>query len=190
MPKRCPPGVMCVENATLSFYILIIGALIYMLLKNNQLSVINMMNTAKSNLSINENYPFNMPHRQPLNNPYVSLGDPYNPPLKKSGFPSIATQGGGGGYSQIGFLSKTDGSNIMLPLMGRLLLARRDKWNYYCLSDSNNSIRLPVVASGKSCTGEQGCDDLNNGDTVYVEGYNDAFNVTMYDRESNVYVPW
>ena len=40
-------------------------------------------------------------------------------------------------------------------------------------------IKLPVVNRGKSCTGEYGCDNLQNGDTVYVEGYNDAFKATQ-----------
>ena len=50
------------------------------------------------------------------------------------------------------------------------------------MSDQNNSIKLPISNNGKSCTSEYGCDNLYNGDNVYVEGYNDAFKVTMYDN--------
>jgi len=72
--------------------------------------------------------------------------------------------------------------------MGRPLFTNRDKWQYYTLSEPNN-IKLPVVKNGKSCTNEYGCDNLYNGDTIYVEGYNDAFKVTVYDNDTIRYIP-
>ena len=74
--------------------------------------------------------------------------------------------------------------------MGRELYANRDKWQYYTMSDQNNSVKLPVSSNGKSCTGEYGCDSLSNGDTVYLEGYNDAFKVTMYENNVMQYIPF
>ena len=53
----------------------------------------------------------------------------------------------------------------------------------------NQAIKLPVTNAGRSCTSEYGCDNLYNGDTVYVEGYNDAFKVTMYDNNTIRYIP-
>ena len=58
------------------------------------------------------------------------------------------------------------------------------------MSDQNNSVKLPVSSNGKSCTNEYGCDSLSNGDTVYLEGYNDAFKVTMYDNNVMRYIPF
>jgi hypothetical protein len=83
-----------------------------------------------------------------------------------------------------------NGPETILPLMGRPLFTNRDKWQFYTMSDKNNSIKLPVTNAGKSCTGEYGCDNLYNGDTVYVEGYNDAFKVTMYDNAVMKYIPF
>ena len=74
--------------------------------------------------------------------------------------------------------------------MGRPLYTNRDKWQFYTLSDKNNSIKLPLSNKGKSCTSEYGCDNIYNGDTVYVEGYNDAFKITVYDNELPRYVPF
>ena len=51
-------------------------------------------------------------------------------------------------------------------------------------------IKLPISKNGKSCTGEYGCDDLFNGDSVYVEGYKDSFNVTMYENSGMRYIPF
>ena len=55
--------------------------------------------------------------------------------------------------------------------------------------DKNNMIKLPVTVKGRSGTDEYGCDNVYNGDTVYVEGYNDAFKVTAYDNNVMRYLP-
>ena len=43
---------------------------------------------------------------------------------------------------------------------------------------------------GRSCTSEYGCDSLYNGDNIFVEGYNDAFKVTIYDNDTPHYIPF
>ena len=53
-----------------------------------------------------------------------------------------------------------------------------------------NAIKLPMSKNGRSCTSEYGCDELMNGDTVYVEGYKDAFKVTIYENSSPQYIPY
>ena len=58
------------------------------------------------------------------------------------------------------------------------------------MSDRNPTIKLPLSNAGKSCTNEYGCDNLDNGDTVYVEGYNGTFNVTSYDNNVMRYIPY
>jgi hypothetical protein len=83
-----------------------------------------------------------------------------------------------------------NGKETMLPLMGRPLHTNRNKWQFYTMSDRFNSLKLPVSRNGRSCTNEYGCDDLNNGDSVFVEGYNDAFKVTIYDNNQPRYIPY
>jgi hypothetical protein len=114
--------------------------------------------------------------------------------------------GGGGGvrinvptrsvdttYRQVGILTRNgngNGQETILPLIGRPLFTNRDKWQFYTLSDKNNAIKLPVTVNGKSGTNEYGCNNVSTGDTVYVEGYNDAFKVTAYDSASLRYLPF
>lgn len=118
--------------------------------------------------------------------------------------------GGGGGvrvnvptrsvdttYRQVGILTRSGGGGggtasqeTILPLIGRPLFTNRDKWQFYTLSDKNNAIKLPVIINGKSGTGEYGCNNVSTGDTIYVEGYNDAFRVTAYDSASLRYLPF
>ena len=134
------------------------------------------------------------------------LEDPYAPPLRNdSYFGGIGGIGGGQNmmmpmaagvpinirtqgppantnYRQVGLLTRINGKETILPLMGRPLQKNRDKWQFYTMSDKNNSVKLPISFKKKSCTSEYGCDNIYNGDTVYVEGYKDAFQATIYDN--------
>jgi len=145
------------------------------------------------------------PIQFPMNGHNDILMDPYQAPLKDDrthvhprdssdprGIPiNTPTQSVDSTYRQVGILTRLngDGENI-LPLMGRPLFTNRDKWNFYTMTDKNNMIKLPITHKGRSCTNEYGCDNMYNGDTVYVEGYNDAFKVTMYDNNTMRYIPY
>jgi hypothetical protein len=131
------------------------------------------------------------PYQAPLRNDryFPSLGgafggDPRGMPI------NVPTQSVDSAYRQVGILTRLNGPEMILPLMGRPLFSNRDKWNFYTMSDKNNMIKLPVTNKGRSCTNEYGCDNLYNGDTVYVEGYNDAFKVTVYDNQVMRYIPF
>ena len=130
------------------------------------------------------------------------LLNPYEPPLRDDrvfnvsgrgtvGVPiNVSTQGVDTTYRQVGILTRMNGQEMILPLMGKPLFSNRDKWNFYTMSDKNNMIKLPITHKGKSCTNEYGCDNIYNGDTVYVEGYNDAFKATVYDNQVMKYIPF
>ena len=129
------------------------------------------------------------------------LMNPYAPPLKdervimtndvRGGIPiNINTRAVDTNYRQVGLLKRMNGQEMLLPLMGRPLYVGRDKWQYYTMSDSNNQIKLPVSFKSKSCTSEYGCDEISNGDTVYIDGINATFQVTMYDNATMRYLPF
>jgi hypothetical protein len=207
MSKRCPPGVLCIENVTI-IIVVIIFALIILFLnwKSNPRIIINEKETSQQPASmLNNSYsnmPFNMPFNMAGNMPEDVLLNPYQPPLRddryirmpldiRGGIPiNIPTQSVDTSYRQVGLLTRVNGSETILPLMGRPLFTNRDKWNFYTMSDKNNSVKLPISNKGRSCTNEYGCDNLYNGDTVYVEGYNDAFKVTVYDNQIMRYLPF
>ena len=104
----------------------------------------------------------------------------------------IYTHGLPENYSQIGVLTRLSGSgDMILPLMGRRSTGNRSKYQYYTFSNSGNlNSRLPVSVNGKSCTSEYGCDEISNGDIVYVDGYNDTFRATIYEEEFFSYNPF
>ena len=177
---RCPPGVLCIENVTISYLVIsivLVGVMMYIHSGSNKTIIVRESSRE--------------PPRQIHSQPNV-LQDPHVPPLQHTqGVPiNVSTRAKNTSYKQVGILTRINGKETILPLMGRELYANRDKWQYYTMSDQNNSVKLPVSSNGKSCTGEYGCDSLSNGDTVYLEGYNDAFKVTMYENNVMQYIPF
>jgi hypothetical protein len=213
MGKKCPPGVICLENMTMAFLAILVAVLFYFIFKNvghgNQKDQIIIKQEQSSTLrDPNESYFgfFTRPNYGYNNLPNDVLLNPYVPPLSDNRYLvpnrtyvppgaipiNISTNIGAvdTNYRQTGLLTPLNGSGKILPLMGRPLFTNRNKWQYYTMSDQNNSIKLPIVRSGRSCTNEYGCDELYNGDTVYVEGYNEAFKITKYDGDTIKYIPF
>ena len=209
MGKRCPPGVFCIENVTIVFICviaLIFGIFIYWrsrsLFASGNASGNGNSNAMRGN---SNNNVFLMPaasaEKGSGNDVFFDI---YKSPLRddrcftggggdiRGSIPiNVSTQGcDDAKYRQVGILTRTGGKEeTILPLMGRPLFTRRDKWNFYTLNDKNNMIKLPITVKGRSGTDEYGCDNLYNGDTVFVEGYNDVFKVTAYDNQIMRYLP-
>ena len=213
--KKCPPGVVCVENFSMGFIvvcIIIVVYLIYISMSNQNIIVNNrpsekivIKDTQRENVGggwfggLIPSWPYTNLPRDPLLNPYA-------PPLRDERYfiPSgnyippgtvpinVSTNVGAvdTSYRQLGILTATNSKGKILPLMGRPVFTNRDKWQYYTMSDQNNSVKLPVSRNGKSCTNEYGCDRLFNGDTIYIEGLNEAYKVTMYDNDTIKYLPF
>ena len=109
----------------------------------------------------------------------------------RGGIPiNVTTRSVNTAYRQVGILTRVNGQETILSLMGRPLFPRQDKWQFYTMSDKNQSVKLPVTYKNRSCTSDQGCDNIYNGDTVYVEGYNDAFKATIYDNAMQYSIPY
>jgi len=204
MPKRCMPGVICIENVTITLTLIIIGSgILFLNLYNRKESVKEKIIIKENNYRNNNDY-FSQPAFSFTNRPEDVLMNPYQPPLRDDryilngrggdprGMPiNISTQSiDDTAYRQVGILTRMNGAEMILPLMGRPLFTNRDKWNFYTMSDKSNMVKLPITNKGKSCTNEYGCDNLYNGDSVYVEGYNDAFKVTVYDNQIMRYIPF
>ncbi len=211
MPKKCPPGVICIENVTMFFLVIVILIIIYLIYisfikrENKQKVIVNVdkQNDPSYIISQQPNYPYNnIPVNDVLMNPYVPpLRDeryfiPEIVPVRRGVVPiNVSTNPGAvdTNYRQMGILTPIHNNSKkdkILPLMGRPLLVNRDKWQYYTMSDQNNSVKLPIIHKGRSCTNEYGCDQLYNGDRVFVEGYNQAFKITIYENDVIKYIPY
>jgi len=207
MPKKCVPGVICIDNMTvvLIFILIVISIYLYSHLVKSPVRVEEPPRIASS--------PF-IANISTRHLPKVIL-DPYGPPLKNDGiyFPSdsndirgiplarplvvsggipinMETRGLSQDYTQVGILTR-DKDDLILSLMGRRLTSGTDKWQYYTISNTGNmNTKLPITVRGKSGSGEYGCDVLMNGDTVFVEGYKDVFRATIYENGTFSYIPY
>ena len=188
--KKCPSGVICIENYSM-FFMLICAAISIYLVYTTMIK----QNVVNQNVVVRENSQGWIPSWPYTNLPSDPLLNPYAPPLRderyfvpinvSTNIGALDTQ-----YRQLGILTATNTNGKVIPLMGRPLFTNRDKWQYYTNSDQQNSMRLPVSKNGKSCTNDYGCDKLYNGDTVYVEGINESYRVTVYDNDTIKYLPF
>jgi hypothetical protein len=201
MAKKCIPGVICIENMTLFILVLIAGLVIYMIYSQNK-TIPHSNSEHQKIVVIQQPTLASVATRRT-----ESLNDPYSPPLKDDGYyhprdssdvrgipVNVETRGSGMSYQQVGILTPVNGGgdSLILPLMGRKWMNGRDKWQYYTMANgmSNISSKLPVSVSGKSCTSEYGCNEIQNGDTVYVEGYKTVFTATIYESGNFSYIPY
>lgn len=218
MPRRrnntCPPGVFCIENTTIFFLLLL--AVIFLVVAIKYINKLVFNNNTQTSSSFNylaKYFPMPVTSREHYitmpkmgagisNNPRDILNNPYLPPLRDGryfpknssdprGIPiNVPTRGFRSEWRQKGILTRMNGEETILPLMARPLYSNRQKWQYYTISDKNNMVKLPISKNGRSCTNDYGCDELFNGDNVYVEGYNDTFKVTVYENNTPEYIPF
>jgi len=215
--KKCPPGVICIENYSMFFIIVCFLILVYVIytsvfkqsivVNNSPSEKIVIKDTTRENVGFLNSWIPSWPYTNLSNDPLIN---PYVPPLRDEryfvpGFPrygrppgvvpiNISTNIGAVDtqYRQLGIMTATNSKGKIIPLMGRPLFTNRDKWQYYTISPegNNNSIKLPVSRNGRSCTNEYGCDKLYNGDTVYIEGINESYKITVYDNDTIKYLPF
>jgi hypothetical protein len=215
--KKCPKGVICIENISMIvilLFVIIIVYLIYVVINKQNKQNIQITNQTNDKVVIKEeknngsygslfypNYPYNnFPENVLLNPIYPPLNDErylvpslnYVPP---GSIPiNVSTNIGAveSSYRQVGILTplnSTSKDNI-LPLMGRPVFIRRSLWNYYTISNQHNNVKLPVSVKGRSGLNDNGVDQLYSGDTVYIEGANEVYKVTIYENSTIKYIPF
>ena len=204
--KTCIPGLVCIENITFVFMLILLLIMVYLY---------------HTNIVKSKYYHGSSPHSEQIIQPVVFMTPPvtdrpdylapisarhdtlqndHAPPLQNMefveashGLPvNIKTRGYEGNYTQIGILTRKSGTEQILPLMGRKSYSARDKYQYYTMTNSAGNIntKLPVSVNGRSCTSEMGCDEIHNGDNVYVEGFHDTFHATIYENRLFQYIPY
>jgi len=205
--KKCPPGVICVENITIVLLVIILCILGFLIYTNSSKNINNIQIENDREQSggwfqrLIPSWPYTNLPKDVLLNPYDA---PYrderyfmNSAIPINAVPiNVATNIGSvpanTSYRQMGIITPLNGESKdnILPLMGKPLLTNRDKWQYYTISNQHNNVKLPISFKGKSALNDYGVDQIFSGDTVYVEGYNDAFRVTVYENDTIKYLPF
>jgi len=214
MGKKCLPGVICIENMTLFLLFVIAVILIYIFYNTTgqKPTIVVLGNdlgkTRDNNTMMNppENHMYDPDLVQTFPEIRYGSGPEIRPEIRYGSGPeirqgpdirprpnvNIETRGTNQSYSQTGILTRPgiNAETLILPLMGRRLDSGRNKMQYYTVSNTGNmNTKLPISKDGRSCTGEYGCDEVFNGDTVYVEGYADTFKATIYENSRFNYIP-
>ena len=198
--KKCIPGLFCMENTTMFLLFVLIITVIYMYYTHLVKPTLGKQSNTSYSQPVIIMPPQNMDVAPvtlaPISSRTQPLEDNYSPPLKKEGpgLPiNISTRGPETSYTQVGILTRDNSrEDLILPLMGRKSATNRDKYQYYSMTNSAGNIntKLPISVKGKSCTSDLGCDEIFNGDTVFVEGYKDTFRATIYENVMYKYIPW
>ena len=128
MPKKCPPGVICLENMTLFLLIIIIIFLSYIFF-NNQKNIQykpssspiiikekislpdNRYNSLSSHLYFNQNDNIFNPYVPPLKNDNIYPNLHFNIPSIPINIP---TQSVDSSYRQVGILNNLNGNGIII----------------------------------------------------------------------------
>ncbi len=181
MAKKCIPGFFCIEKTTLVLlFVVLIGAIGYLIYQQHTDKQIIVVQPPALTTVLTGGQDLSPPVNKTLVAPTLL------PPPMRTG----AAAGYPRDYRQAGILTKQrqgndGGEPLILPLYGRRV--RSDKLQYYTMAEGG--AKLPVSRNGRSCTGEYGCDEIANGETMYVEGYGDVFKATIYESGQYSYDP-
>lgn len=90
-------------------------------------------------------------------------------------------------YQQMGVLKKDSGD--LIPLYGRRVGSRSDRFNYYTRTDTYNPLPLPINYKRRDCQDSIGCDELYNGDEIVVSPTGEKATATLYQFDGPTYIP-
>jgi hypothetical protein len=212
MAKPIMSGRIYIEKQTIIIFILmgIFLAYIYFLYKSGYIKTSASDFTTNVYTTTIPSYPTscgNQSYRAGTGTGADVFNDPYLPPLKANSlylqnpplYPpasipvNIRTRGIQCNYVQIGILSKSGGvglENTILPLFGRKSDINRNNFQYYAMSNTGTiNTKLPIRTTGKCCMGDQGCVEIVSGDSVFVDGYDNTFQATIYKTDTLQYIP-
>ena len=155
MGKCSSSSVICFENTTLFILIILIGIFIYYYHTHPYpMNPITKRGSKENNTIFNDPYVAPLKHYFPTRTIEMNMNTNYN---KAS-------------FQQVGFLINHTKNDTPIALLGRPIQTNRDKWQYYCITDQYNSIKIPFLFKGKNSMNEYGCSELSNNDEVTLVG--------------------
>jgi hypothetical protein len=198
-PNICPPGILCITPSLIILIaVILIGIAAFIFIAYNERKVLvhtPMHQTSQPPISINVERGGDDRYTRapkPLRN-WMSPVDldgalpTLIPPFNSGTMPVIPTRGLPEAYQSMGVVTTSSGE--LLPLYGRRLASRSDRFNYYTRTDTNNPIPLPIRHKKRDCQDDIGCEELFDGDNIEIAPTKQHGNVTIYRFNGPTYIP-
>lgn len=192
----CPPGILCITPSLIVLVVVIlIGLVAFMVyIYNERKTIVNQPTVHKiisqPPISIEVERGDDRYNRAPK--PLRNWMNPVDlegalPVFNAGTLPVIPTRGLPEAYQSMGIVTTSSGE--LLPLYGRRVASRSDRFNYYTRTDTNNPIPLPIRYKKRDCQDDVGCDELFDGETVELTPTNQQGTVTVYRFNGPSYIP-
>jgi hypothetical protein len=72
------------------------------------------------------------------------------------------------------------GNGETLPLYGKEVRGRRDRYHYYTTTGGENLYSVPISHNARDCMEDIGCEELYGNETVSVTGKTGSYTVNLY----------
>lgn len=195
MVKKCAPGVFCITKSTIFilFALIIIIGLLFAIYNDNKKTNniyhsehrhqerpirINIHGGGGDSRYSQAPQPLREWRSQPELPPMGAIGDlPFG----------IATKGLPEKYQSVGVITTQSGDT--LPLYGRRTIMGGDRWNYYTRTDTYNPVPIPIHNGKRDCTGDVGCSEVSDGDSLDLPVKGQTGKVTIYNNSGPKYYP-
>lgn len=178
----CPPGIFCI---TPSFILLVVILLVFVLYiyTKSEYKQIPKVKTYKEE-SITQQQPIYINVSRGGDDRYTRAPEPTQ---NYYGLTNIATRGLPDNYQSMGVVKTSSGE--LLPLYGRRVASRSDRFNYYTRTDTNNPIPLPIKFKKHDCQDDNGCEELYDGENVEISPTQQQGTVSIYRFNGPTYIP-
>jgi hypothetical protein len=197
--KVCPPGIFCITPGTgflgVLVLLLVFGFVVYLLqTKPIQAPLppekkeppVQIANVVQGGGGDDRYTRAPQPQRFWNNGPEIPVRGALLPP-DGGMLINVPTQGLPEAYQSMGLLKTEDGK--MLPLFGRRVASRSDRFNYYTRTDTYNPVPLPIHFQKKDCQDPVGCQEIFDGDAVKITPSGETAKATLYRFDGPLYVP-
>ena len=87
-----------------------------------------------------------------------------------------------GHVQQMGILTGADEET--LPLYGKEVRGRRDRYHYYTVTPGDQKYPLPITHNARDCMEDIGCQEFYGNESVSVLGQTGSFQATMYRTDN------
>lgn len=131
------------------------------------LSLYNLYNPRIVHVDVPTPYPVEVQSREHVSPEFR------NPPIKeyKPGY-----------VQQMGVL--VGDNEETLPLYGKEVSGRRDRYHFYTTTGGENLYPLPVSYENRDCMDDIGCNELYGNENVSITGKTGTYNVQMYRTDN------